>query len=284
MSRWIGWLVAVVFLAGGISAVSAGEADSWVRLRYRTLASEGVPAASYTIIEKLDSTRNQRARVLFAVASPGAASRAGRGTTKTAAPVKTGGLLWVDLRVKGSPGGRRSESRWSQFHTLAGPQSLALALVAGQVELHVDGKMVASWERGTPIPGDVAPALRALRSTLSPRLLEPLEAFVRVGLARESAFSEEAEVLAGALFPSALSLPFDGSKRRQVIAVAGFDPSRHPPLPEEAAFGGLYQIPGRPSPASLLRSERGETGLQREQFAQPAEPLPRGEPKKRRSR
>ncbi|MDQ7007194.1 MAG: hypothetical protein Q9Q40_08170 [Acidobacteriota bacterium] len=207
--------------------LAASDGPTWVRMRYEVKPGAGVPAASYTVIQKLEAPRDQRRRVLFTV---------GGGEH----PVR----LRVDLRVKGEGRGRTHESRWLQAWSLDGSSSLALTIVAGQVELLFDGELIATWGSERDPDAAAIDALAKLAGRLPASLAQGLEAFTRVGLARETGFEAEARVLARALFPEALGLPFDGTARREVMAVVGFDPRRHPPLPEERPFGPAFGIPG----------------------------------------
>ena len=224
MRRFPPWLILALLLMPLCFAASDGP--TWVRLRYAVTPAAGVPAASYTIIQKLEAPRDQRRRVLFTVGGEH--------------PIR----LRVDLRIKGEGRGPSRESRWLQAWSLDGASSLAMTTVAGQVELLFDGQLIATWAAERDPDAAAIEALARLAKRLPASLVRGLEAFTRVGLARETTFETEARVLARALFPEALGLPFDGTARREVMAVVGFDPRRHPPLPEERPFGSAFGIPG----------------------------------------
>ncbi len=225
MRGFSSWLILALFVVP--LSFAASEAPTWVRMRYVVTPSAGVPAASYTIIQKLEALRDQRRRVLLTVGGDQRPTR-----------------LRVDLRIKGEGKGARRESRWLQAWSLDSKSSLSLVTIAGQVEVLFDGKLVASWPLGRDPDAEAIDALAGLSARLPASLAAGLEAFTRVGLAREVAFETEARLLARALFPEALDLSFDGAARREVLAVVGFDPRRHPPLPEEKPFGPAFGLPG----------------------------------------
>ncbi len=229
-------LLSMILMGVSVALGGAPDERSWVRLRYEVTPSAGVPAASYTIIETLSKTRSQRARVLFSDA--------------------VGHNLRVDLRVKPSRQKELSDSRWSQFFTVPDGDALAISLVAGQVEIHRHGQLLISYDAKEGLPDEDLARAIALRTSLPDDLMAGLKAFVRVGLAREAAFTDEALVLSELLFPELGSLSLDETKKKEVVAIIGFDPDEHPPLPGERVFADAYGIPGRvrvpePEPASL---------------------------------
>ena len=218
MTRLAAVVCTVLFL---MPMLAAGE-ESWIRSRYQVAAAPGVPAAAYTIIESLDDSRLRRVRVLFNQS-------------------KEMGLR-IDLRIKQPDPEQPPTSRWIDIVSVPGGDSLSLAIVAGQVEIHRPTRLVATYDRHGAAPKT---AMMQLRSELSAPLLAGLESFVRIGFAREAAFHEEARVLARALFPDLDPPPLDSSLKTELMAISNFDPAQHPPLPGEAIFGHEYRIPVR---------------------------------------
>ncbi len=232
------WLLALLLVLVLPSLTLGGVDDerTWVRLRYDVKASKGVPAASYTIIETLSDNGSQRARILFS-------DRAEHN-------------LRVDLRVKESRREGYPDSRWAQFHTVPGGESFAISLVAGQVELHRGGRLLLGFDNSEGLAEENLLAAMELRTSLPDELLAALKSFARIGLAREATFTQEALVLSDVLFPELAGLSLNESLKTEVVAVVGFEPDEHAPLPGELIFGSDYDIPGRirpeePKPASL---------------------------------
>jgi hypothetical protein len=230
-------LLSVMLLAPATAAAGRWEDDAqWSRTRYQVTAGEGIPAATYTLLETGEG-RLERQRILFTAAD--------------------GSRLVGDLRLKRDAEGTASANWWLTVRDLTpgrGDRRLGIWRVAGDVELAVDGEPLLAYRADEGPAAGSEPARRRVRQQLGEETAAALEQLVRVALAAEPALLLPAQRLAESLFPAALALELDATRRDLVASNPVFDPAADEVSAEERTFGEWVVPPfgqgSRPRPAA----------------------------------
>jgi hypothetical protein len=214
-------LVLAMVLCVTSPAAGAARSSGWSRARFEVDATGPTPACAYTIIQDAGAAPATRQRVLFTDAQ--------------------GRHLVVELKLKPGKSPDAPQSRWMNFYLLPGGHHLALAFVAGNVDVHLDATSILS----TPVDHVSASQFADLRGQLPEGLAVAIDEFARIGLTREPALNDAAELLAQTLLVGALpvDLRLSAADRRALVETREFDPQTSPAVAGEMPFGALYGLP-----------------------------------------